>query len=90
MATPAHVPDALVYDVDIYALPGAETDITAAYLEIQRAFPPIFWTPRNGGHWVMTHGEDVVGVERAPAVAVGDGVALEEDAALRAEGGDWL
>ena len=21
--------------------------------------PPVFWTPRNGGHWVATRGEDI-------------------------------
>ena len=73
---PAHVPDDLVRDVDIYALSGADRDIGAAYLEVQRAFPPIFWTPRNGGHWVMTRGEDVLEILRNARLFTSRHVAL--------------
>jgi len=73
---PAHVPDDLVRDVDIYALSGADRDIGAAYLEVQRGFPPIFWTPRNGGHWVMTRGEDVLEVLRNARLFTSRHVAL--------------
>jgi cytochrome P450 len=58
----AHIPDALVRDFDIFAIPGAERDVGAAYREVQRSLPDIFWTPRNGGHWVLTSGEDILHV----------------------------
>jgi cytochrome P450 len=49
---PDHVPPALVRDFDIFQLPGPETDPHLALLAVQRDAPEIFWTPRNGGHWV--------------------------------------
>jgi len=57
VAKPAHVPDDLVHDFDFYALHD-EPDIHAAWLRLRDA-PDIFWTPRNGGHWVATRGEDI-------------------------------
>lgn len=50
---PSHVPDALVYDFDIYADPAYLADPHARVLEMVRSAPPVFWTPRNGGHWML-------------------------------------
>jgi cytochrome P450 len=50
---PAHVPDELVYDFDLFADPGLLADSHARLLEIARTAPPVFWTPRQGGHWVF-------------------------------------
>jgi cytochrome P450 len=50
---PAHVPDALVYDFDVHADPALLVDPHARLLEMVRTAPPIFWTPRNGGGWVI-------------------------------------
>ena len=50
---PAHVPEALVYDFDLFADPGLLADSHARILEIAANAPPIFWTPRLGGHWVF-------------------------------------
>lgn len=61
---PAHVPQELVRDFDFYDLPGSEDDIQAAYAAVQRANPDIFWTPRNGGHWVATRYEDITAMQR--------------------------
>lgn len=57
---PAHVPAALVRDVDIYAIPDAETDIHLAWKKLADSYPPLFWTPRNGGHWITTLADDIV------------------------------
>lgn len=62
--TPAHVPSELVRDFDFYAIPGSEHDIQAAYQQVQREYPDIFWTPRNGGHWVATRAEDIVVMQK--------------------------
>ncbi|MBB4614313.1 cytochrome P450 [Novosphingobium taihuense] len=55
---PSHVPDELVRDFDPYNLPGLvngySDDIHALWKTIQDTHPDIFWTPRNGGHWVVT------------------------------------
>jgi len=61
---PAHVPDELVIDFDFYDIEGSEDDVQAAYAAMQRASPDIFWTPRNGGHWVAVRGDDIVHMQR--------------------------
>ena len=60
---PAHVPRELVVDFDfnsINSLDGACEDIHAAYVKLIEASPDIFWTPRNGGHWVITRADDII------------------------------
>jgi cytochrome P450 len=61
---PDHVPADLVRDFDLYNIPGSAEDVQAAYAAIQRSSPDIFWTPRNGGHWVATRGDDIVTMQR--------------------------
>lgn len=58
MNIPSHVPPELVVDIDFYNIPGISEDVQAAW---QNAIPdlPIAYTPRNGGHWILTHGDDV-------------------------------
>lgn len=56
---PDHVPAALVRDFDIFQLPGPEADPHLTLLAIQRDAPEIFWTPRNGGHWVAIRAEAI-------------------------------
>lgn len=55
---PPHVPDHLVRDFDFNHVPGATDDVYAAWRQLQDG-PEIFWTPRHGGHWVVTRAEDV-------------------------------
>ena len=50
---PSHVPDALVYDFDIHNDPGLLADPHERILDMIRNAPPVFWTPRNGGGWVV-------------------------------------
>ncbi|MCK9542054.1 MAG: cytochrome P450 [Novosphingobium sp.] len=57
--TPPHVPPSLVRDVDAFALPGAEEDVQLAWRKVQQECPDVFWTPRNGGHWIATRAEDI-------------------------------
>ena len=61
---PQHVPDALVRDFDLYGIPGLvdgySADIHALWKQVQDSFPDIFWTPRNGGHWVATRHDDIL------------------------------
>ncbi|MDB5683073.1 MAG: Cytochrome [Sphingomonas bacterium] len=55
---PAHVPEALVHDFDFFR-PGPEgSDPFRAWATLH-GLPPLVWTPRNGGHWIVTRGEDV-------------------------------
>jgi cytochrome P450 len=53
---PDHVTDALVYDFDIHADPALLVDPHARLLDLVRSAPPVFWSPRNGGGWlIMSH-----------------------------------
>lgn len=46
-----------LFDFDIYNAPGITTDVHEAYLKLYQTAPPIFWTPNNGGHWVINNGD---------------------------------
>jgi len=61
---PDHVPAELVRNFNLYDVPGASEDVQAAFSQVQRSLPEIFWTPHNGGHWVVTGGEDVLAIIR--------------------------
>jgi cytochrome P450 len=51
--TPEHVPASLVYDFDFYFDPGLVARGHDRALEVAKEAPPVFWTPRQGGHWIM-------------------------------------
>lgn len=50
---PAHVPDSVVYDFDMFHDPAYLADPHERVLDLVRNAPPIFWTPRNGGQWML-------------------------------------
>ncbi|MEO8724156.1 MAG: cytochrome P450 [Sphingobium sp.] len=56
---PDHVPDGLVVDFD-YLHPAGMEEL-GVYGAMRRLHngPDIVWTPRHGGHWLVTRGEDV-------------------------------
>lgn len=57
---PAHVPRTLVHDFDLYNVRVEDGDYHAGLKRLHEVgVPDIFWTPRNGGHWVATRGEDI-------------------------------
>ena len=56
---PPHVPQDLVRDFDFFAFPGSDVDVHAAWKCVQDQSPTLFWTPRNGGHWVATRATDI-------------------------------
>ncbi len=51
---PNHVPASLVRDFDIYDFEGAFLDIHEAWHRMANREPDVFFTPRNGGFWVVT------------------------------------
>lgn len=55
-----------VYDFDYIADPGLLADCHARYWQIHAEAPPLFWTPRNGGHWVCNTAASVQHVVRHP------------------------
>ena len=55
---PSHVAPQLVVDFD-FMRPGPEgSDPFEAWTRLH-GLPPLVWTPRNGGHWLATRGEDI-------------------------------
>jgi cytochrome P450 len=65
---PDHVPDDLVVDHDYVNLAGmAELGVYAASKRLHDG-PDIFWTPRHGGHWMVTRAEDVKFVQENYAI----------------------
>jgi hypothetical protein len=57
---PAHVPAELVHDIDLFNLPGNREDVHKAWKWVQDNCPRIFWTPRNGGLWMITRAKDIL------------------------------
>ena len=51
---PQHVSDSIVYDFDMFMDPALVRDPHERVRDLLQVAPPIFWTPRNGGHWVVT------------------------------------
>jgi cytochrome P450 len=78
-ARPAHVPTDRVVDFDLYTLPGGEDDAQRAYWRFQQDGPDLFWTPRNGGHWVATRADIVESMLRDPETYSSTRVFLPRD-----------
>jgi cytochrome P450 len=55
---PAHVPAELLVDFD-FMRPGPEGGDPFEAWSRLHGLPPLVWTPRNGGHWLATRGEDI-------------------------------
>ncbi|MDB5970645.1 MAG: cytochrome [Hydrocarboniphaga sp.] len=62
---PDHVPADRVVDFDFANMEGAEVDVHAAWKRLHDG-PSLFWTPRKGGHWVVTRAELIDVVLRDP------------------------
>ena len=56
---PSHVPAERVFDFDLHTDPRLDNDAHNGYASLHADAPDIFYTPRNGGHWVMTRYDDV-------------------------------
>ncbi len=61
---PDHVGADRVYDFDMFADPAYLKDPHARVMEVLREAPPVFWTPRNGGHWLIAGHEAVFKASR--------------------------
>ena len=59
---PAGTPSELIIDWDIYTAPELLDDIHIGWHSLHATAPDIFWTPRNGGHWVVMRYDDQVRV----------------------------
>lgn len=57
---PSHIPADAVYDFDFYGDPSMGDKLHESLEVLHREAPDMFYTPRNGGHWVATR-FDVIG-----------------------------
>lgn len=81
---PAHVPEALVYDFDMYHDPAMEADAPNRLVDVARNAPPVFWTPHNGGHWMVCRYALVTKAARDWEHFSSEHISREEAAALTA------
>src|SRR4051812_9138115 len=65
---PAHVPPELVYEYDYNSDPRMLQDPHARMRSLVREAPPIFFSPYNGGHWVVARKKPVVDITMNPEV----------------------
>jgi cytochrome P450 len=57
---PDHVPPELIVDYDTFQVDAPDGDFAAAMVRLRDSgVPELFWTQRNGGHWVATSGAHV-------------------------------
>jgi cytochrome P450 len=65
---PAHVPPELVYEYDIAMDPRLLEDPHARMRSLIREAPPIFFSPFNGGQWMVTRKKTIVDMTTNPEV----------------------
>lgn len=57
IARPDHVPQERVFDCNVYECDSRDGDYQKYMLRLRApGVPGLFWTDRNGGHWVATRG----------------------------------
>ncbi|MET0379530.1 MAG: cytochrome P450, partial [Spongiibacteraceae bacterium] len=57
---PDYVPADRVYDFDIYNFPVENAEYQLALKKLTAPnIPEVFWTPRNGGHWLVTRSVEI-------------------------------
>jgi cytochrome P450 len=64
VAVPAHIPPEAVYDFDMRQDPALLSNPHERVRELLREAPPVFWTPRNGGRWIVIGHEELFEASR--------------------------
>jgi cytochrome P450 len=64
LVIPDHIPSDLVYDFDLFTDPRLVRNPHAVIFALHDEAPPIFYTPRNGGHWMVTRAADALDILR--------------------------
>lgn len=65
---PPHVRPEQVFEFDIYADPRIGDDVQGTYSAALQGAPDIFWSPLNGGHWVVQRHDLIAEIVKNPAV----------------------
>lgn len=84
VARPDHVSADAVYDFDMFRDPALMLDPHERVLQLSREAPPVFWTPRNGGHWLVLSYADAQTVFRTPEIFSSALLPPEQAAAMMA------
>lgn len=63
---PDHVPPEAVYDFDMRFDPGLLANPHERIRELHRDASPVFWTPRNGGRWIVIGYQEAFDAARDP------------------------
>jgi cytochrome P450 len=63
---PAYVSKEAVFDFDIYADKRFGADPHSSLEVLHREAPDVFYTPRNGGHWIITRQAQITEVVQDP------------------------
>lgn len=79
---PDHVPESAVYDFDIHHDAALLADPHERVREIVKEAPPLFWTPRNRGHWMALKYEYAFKVMREPDIFSSAPFSPEQKAAI--------
>ncbi|WP_298291500.1 cytochrome P450 [Novosphingobium sp.] len=65
---PPHVKPEQVFEFDIYADPRIGDDVQGTYSKALKDAPDIFWSPLNGGHWMVQRHDLIAEIVKNPAV----------------------
>ncbi len=84
VTVPAHVPPEAVYDFDMRHDPGLLANPHERLRELLRDAPPVFWTPRNGGRWIVIGYPEIFEAARDPERFSSSYMPREQMAALMA------
>lgn len=63
---PAHVPPAQIVDFCRFGDPRLKRDPHRRIAEFYATLPPLFWTPRNGGHWIVARSSAAMQMLKRP------------------------
>lgn len=64
VAVPDHIPPVAVYDFDMRHDAALLADPHERVRQLLREAPPVFWTPRNGGRWIVTGHQELFQASR--------------------------
>lgn len=70
------IDESRIVDFDFFAIEPVDGDLHAGWKAWQDQFPEPFYTPRNGGHWVVTRAEHIGEIFRDYARFSNSGIAL--------------
>jgi cytochrome P450 len=84
-AKPAHIPDSVVYEFDMFRDRAYLENPHNRILGLTQEAPPVFWTPLNGGHWMIISHAAVFAAARDTALFSSEVVSAAQLKAMEAK-----